>query len=84
VPQLPGLEQVTTQLTPALLGSFVTAAFRVIEPLIGIAATGGGSKAMETLDEAGGGGFCTLNVLPPPQPASVAMIAVDRRKQAHR
>jgi hypothetical protein len=38
---------------------------------------------METFVGGGGGGFCTLNVLPP-HPASAEIIAAGRRKRTHR
>jgi hypothetical protein len=67
-----------------LLGSFVTVAFIVVVPLTGTEPLGAGSNAIETFEEGGGGGFFTLKVLPPPHPASVAIIAVDRRTRVQR
>jgi hypothetical protein len=84
VPQFPGLPQVRVQLTPASLGSFVTFAVTVTVPLTGTEPVGAGSNAIETFEEGGGGGFCTLKVLPPPHPASVAIIAADRRMRVQR
>jgi hypothetical protein len=84
VPQFPGLPQESAQLTPASLGSFVTFAFMVVLPLTGIEPSGGWSNVIETFEEGGGGGFCTLKVLPPPHPASAAIIAVDRRTRVQR
>jgi hypothetical protein len=76
--------QIMDQSTPAPLGSLFTTAISCAEPLRATEPGGAGWKAIVTAWEAGAGGFCTLNVLPPPpHPANINRVAVERSNATH-
>ncbi len=89
MPQLPALLQVRAQSTPALLGSLVTVAVKLSVALTNkeyVAGVAGhvAVKLTQRSDGGGGGGFCTLKVLPPLQPVSASIVAATRERSIHR